>query len=696
MATTATGIPEAELEEGQLGPGSSRKMSYISDITFKIIPSCALILIFFAAGGILLATLGHNEPIPHQGTVVISILLLTFFVLFFIGAWYLYIKKRYPPLTKGPDAPDRPPPPNESFRTMLKRILTMLTEIHHRLCARREPGVVEPVVGESGVDNHLAELEALQRLYSQPPPNNQTNRRSPNMTENRTPGHTSYQEPTTPYSYPQSHPGGPRAMPSHKSRPPYPSSIPEDYESYGNLRSPGSDHAHTRTSQYHSHTRERGYHERNGGAVSPMSPAQSRSQHNYSRNQSYPSSVPAPITSANLPAQTRDSAYVASGQSRRRENPAPSQKTQDPRHKKPASEEPQSHFDRWASHVNKHVKHMVYGSDTYLVFTPENLCELALARALKDLDEKSFDDYPPGKSIRDIKATVRTGEHIYPAKPSVRASSLSVASIPTRSHMSTSWDSPFNIDGDIWIRNSSLRSRPESRRSGKESVVDRSGDEHIAGLGINPSDKSTKRTSSKFSSKQEQPQRSRNRRYTSPSQSLDNNDSVIFTRSKASPEKPPVLLGYLMFPPTPPSTASASSTMTAPRIPPKTEAKTRHSRHRTPEVSTDYETDNDEDSFPGIRSVQLTPSTSQEKLELPATARRKQQRRHRQGEHERKECPAKPAEKTWCYGQGRRHQGDSYRLPEVPPRSSSIGFRSHFGIGPRMPSESSKVAIQSD
>lgn len=187
MATTATAnTSEIELEEGQPGPDRPRRIGYVRDITYKIIPFCALFLIIFSAGAILLATLAHNEPIPHQGTVVISILLLVFLLLFCVGSGYLYIKKRYPPLTRGPNAPDRPPPDNESFLTLVERIHTMLTDIHKRPHHRKEPGA----------ENNPAELEGHhQTPDSRPPRAHRTNGQPSDTTRNRAHRNVSSRKP---------------------------------------------------------------------------------------------------------------------------------------------------------------------------------------------------------------------------------------------------------------------------------------------------------------------------------------------------------------------------------------------------------------------------------------------------------------------------------------------------------------------
>ncbi|KAI1332086.1 hypothetical protein F5Y16DRAFT_213243 [Xylariaceae sp. FL0255] len=70
-----------------------RRRKRLRDITYKIIPGCCVIIIVFSIGAILVATLAYNKPIPHVATIVISSLLLAFFSLFCMSAFYLYSKK---------------------------------------------------------------------------------------------------------------------------------------------------------------------------------------------------------------------------------------------------------------------------------------------------------------------------------------------------------------------------------------------------------------------------------------------------------------------------------------------------------------------------------------------------------------------------------------------------------------------------
>ncbi|KAL7625145.1 hypothetical protein AAE478_004360 [Parahypoxylon ruwenzoriense] len=130
MATIVTGTaPQADLEQGHVGPTVTDKTAYyVRDITYKVLPFCIMFLVTFSVGAILASTLTFNKPIPHEGTIVISVLLAVFFFFFCIGGIYLYHKKHYPPLTKGPNAPDRPPPQESNLRSNARRYSARLKD----------------------------------------------------------------------------------------------------------------------------------------------------------------------------------------------------------------------------------------------------------------------------------------------------------------------------------------------------------------------------------------------------------------------------------------------------------------------------------------------------------------------------------------------------------------------------------------
>ncbi|KAI0852364.1 hypothetical protein F5Y00DRAFT_273789 [Daldinia vernicosa] len=127
MATVVTANePLGDLEGGQAKLKSTRRVSCVRDITYKVIPCCIVSLILVSAGGVLIATLAYNKPIPQKPVIVISIMLAIFFAIFGIGGCYLYLMKHYPPLAVGPDAPDRPSV--KTWRDKIKRCCELIIE----------------------------------------------------------------------------------------------------------------------------------------------------------------------------------------------------------------------------------------------------------------------------------------------------------------------------------------------------------------------------------------------------------------------------------------------------------------------------------------------------------------------------------------------------------------------------------------
>ncbi|OTA91788.1 hypothetical protein M434DRAFT_32431 [Hypoxylon sp. CO27-5] len=165
MATAVmASAPQSDLEKG-LEPHANRTTSYIRDITYRVIPFCMAVLIIFSIGIVIVSTLHFDQPIPHQGTYVISILLAVLFFLFCIGVAYLYKKRHYPPLTKGPDAPDRP-----HGKGKLKNSIAMASTLfvntlkvdklsrHHKM---------EPDVNFQDIPNNPAELPSPDPMDAQ-------------------------------------------------------------------------------------------------------------------------------------------------------------------------------------------------------------------------------------------------------------------------------------------------------------------------------------------------------------------------------------------------------------------------------------------------------------------------------------------------------------------------------------------------
>lgn len=108
MATHLNSSPaEDGLEGGTTRRGWPRDTSYstraVRHITYKVIPFCSFCLIVFSIGAILASTIAFDKPIPRQGTIVISSILFSFFVLFLIGLMYLYFRKFWPHASKPRD-----------------------------------------------------------------------------------------------------------------------------------------------------------------------------------------------------------------------------------------------------------------------------------------------------------------------------------------------------------------------------------------------------------------------------------------------------------------------------------------------------------------------------------------------------------------------------------------------------------------
>ncbi|KAI1130899.1 hypothetical protein F5Y10DRAFT_288334 [Nemania abortiva] len=103
------GPAEDDAERGGVGGVWPRDTSYSTrvarDITYKAIPFCAFCLVVFSAGGILVSTLAFDKPLPHQAAIVISSILLSFFVLFCIGSMYIYFRKFQPHVSKDSNSP---------------------------------------------------------------------------------------------------------------------------------------------------------------------------------------------------------------------------------------------------------------------------------------------------------------------------------------------------------------------------------------------------------------------------------------------------------------------------------------------------------------------------------------------------------------------------------------------------------------
>ncbi|RYP73293.1 hypothetical protein DL771_003722 [Monosporascus sp. 5C6A] len=130
--------PAADLEKGH-GKHDRVAAHYVRDITYRVIPICAAILVFFSDGAILVCTLAFDKPVPRQGVVGISITLAVLSFLFGLGGMYVYRKEHYHPVPKVAYGPERPPPQTTKrdktvsvLRTVKKPGRRLTSYISHR------------------------------------------------------------------------------------------------------------------------------------------------------------------------------------------------------------------------------------------------------------------------------------------------------------------------------------------------------------------------------------------------------------------------------------------------------------------------------------------------------------------------------------------------------------------------------------
>ena len=90
----------SDLEMGGYGKEPRSWMFYVRDFTYRVVPLCALILVFFSDGAILVCTLAFEKPVPKRGVIVISVMLAVLFLLFGVGGMYIYHRKYYPLLPR--------------------------------------------------------------------------------------------------------------------------------------------------------------------------------------------------------------------------------------------------------------------------------------------------------------------------------------------------------------------------------------------------------------------------------------------------------------------------------------------------------------------------------------------------------------------------------------------------------------------
>ncbi|KAI0884409.1 uncharacterized protein GGS22DRAFT_194895 [Annulohypoxylon maeteangense] len=187
MATDlTTSVLQSDIEKGQVDPGSTRMTNYVRDITWRVIPLCVGFLIILSAGATLVITLMYNKALPHKETTVVSIMLIAFIILFCIGRAFIYHRKHYPPLTKGPNAPDRPPPKNKTWKdrasvigtlTIGKFKLGKIYHLHHH--------EIEPETNPQGIPDKPTELSGSP--HGQDAPKQPNNVRSSNTTKSQDP-----------------------------------------------------------------------------------------------------------------------------------------------------------------------------------------------------------------------------------------------------------------------------------------------------------------------------------------------------------------------------------------------------------------------------------------------------------------------------------------------------------------------------
>ncbi len=99
-------VSNANLENGYDGHNRVRP-DYLQDFTYRVIPLCAVILVFFSDGAILICTLAFDRPLPRKGVIVVSGMLAVFFAIFGIGGMFIYRRRYHPPLSKDPNCPGR-------------------------------------------------------------------------------------------------------------------------------------------------------------------------------------------------------------------------------------------------------------------------------------------------------------------------------------------------------------------------------------------------------------------------------------------------------------------------------------------------------------------------------------------------------------------------------------------------------------
>ncbi|KAI5865576.1 hypothetical protein GGS23DRAFT_433817 [Durotheca rogersii] len=203
-----------DLERGHAGPSRrSRTTTCVRYFTYKLVPLYGALLIAFAVGAVLIATLAFDKPMPHEGTIVVSILVALFLLLFSIGGAYLYHKKHFPPPTKGQHAGDRPPE-NSYWKAKTKRLGQQLRDKKNaakRFACRRDSHIRAERADPSDTEGYPARSEG-----GEVPPIRQPSQERQYQQRQRLGGQTHGQQPQAPPSIVISDQSGPNYTPSQR------------------------------------------------------------------------------------------------------------------------------------------------------------------------------------------------------------------------------------------------------------------------------------------------------------------------------------------------------------------------------------------------------------------------------------------------------------------------------------------------
>ncbi|KAI8960543.1 hypothetical protein F5Y11DRAFT_367370 [Daldinia sp. FL1419] len=236
MAAVVTAANESpgDPERGQVMPQGTRRVSYVRDITYKIIPCCFVSLVLMSAGAILVATLHYNKPMPQKPVIIIAIMLAVLFGLGGMGGCYLLHRKYFPPLTEGPSDPDRPPPEKKSWKDKVTRCCELIIEklSDDKVANNTQINTDPPSTGRPalGTPAHPAEMAAQEqpsnaRLRSAAEGQGPVNNEQRNVGESTRSSRPLQRRPVPPdsrYNYPQANNAVPRGSGSYRAYTPSP------------------------------------------------------------------------------------------------------------------------------------------------------------------------------------------------------------------------------------------------------------------------------------------------------------------------------------------------------------------------------------------------------------------------------------------------------------------------------------------